>query len=167
MRKRNKSILTIIIIVIGVIAFAFFGAMLGAGPYGYAEQYKFNTDSRQLINAIKKLKETNKSFNLPKEIEDPDRLDTADMHYYVSIYNSKQNTIFVFFVATDYDNSNNSYINLISVNKSLDVRNYKIVNRDMDRRENLQVKKEFEEMVLDKLNIEYKDKGNNNFIFWK
>lgn len=167
MRKRKKSILVIIIVIVCFIAFAFFGAMLGAGPYGYAEQYKFNTDKDQLIQAVKKLKEENKSLNLPDAINDPDGLDTSDMHYNVSMFDNDQKIIFVFFVEGDYDNSNNAFINLISVNKTLDVRNYKIVNRDMDRAENIQVKKDFEEKVLDKLKLKYKDKGNNNFVFWK
>lgn len=167
MRKRKKSILVIAIVIVCFIAFAFFGAMLGAGPYGYAEQYKFNTNKDQLIQALKKLKEEDKSLNLPDAINDPDGLDTSNMHYNVSMLDNDQKIIFVFFVEGDYDNSNNAFINLISVNKTLDVKNYKIVNRDMDRAENLQVKKDFEKKILDKLKFEYKDKGNNNFVFWK
>jgi hypothetical protein len=163
--RRRKSFL-IAGIIIALIAFAFFGAMLGAGSYGYAEQYQFKIKQDSLIKVIKKLKENTRNFNHPDSLDDGDYMDTSNLHYNVSVYDYEKQVIFSFFVDADNDNPINTNIYLVSVNKTFDS-NYKMVNRDMDRAENLQVKRDFERNILDKLNIKYTDKGNNNFVFWK
>ncbi len=167
MQKKRKQLLTIVIIILCFVIIAYFGGMLGSGSYGYAQQYKFSAGKNKLTKAVEELKNESKSLNLPDAINDPDGLDTLTSHYNASIYDYDKKIIFVFFIESDYNNSNRSSIYLVSINKSLDVRNYKLVNRDMDRTENLEVKREFEEFFLNKLKIEYKDEGNNMFIFWK
>ena len=56
---------------------------------------------------------------------------------------------------------------LVGYNKGKILGNWKIINHDFNRRENLYRKRRFRDSVLDKLDLFYKDKGNNMFVFWK
>jgi hypothetical protein len=75
-----------------------------------------------------------------------------------------KNSIICFYVNGE---GNKSIVNLVPVNQGFETPVYKIINKDLNRRENLKVKEEFENVFLKKLKLPYKDKGNNMFVFWK
>jgi hypothetical protein len=164
---KSKSIITTIVIIICVLVLVFLGGMLGAGPYGYAQQYEFNVSKDQLIKSIERFKSENIAFDPPQNSTENDTLDTLTTHFNVKVYYPDERTIVYFFINDDGDNNGKSFINLVSVDEGLNQGNYKLVNRDFDRSKNLEVKKEFEDRILNKLKLEYKDKGNGMFIFWK
>ena len=153
--------------VIVLIGFAFFGAMIGSGSYGYVEQYKFNANKKQLINAIEDFKTKNKEFIPVAKYGATDSLDSITSQFFGYIYYSDEDVIVCFFIDNDSNQPNGSCINLLSVNEGLHKPEYRLVNKDFDRKENLEIKKKFEERFLNKLHLEYKDDGNPNFIFWK
>jgi len=164
---KSKLFFPVIFIVICFLALAFWGGMLGAGPYGYAQQYEFNVNKNQLIKSIERLKSENIVSNPPQDYAEYDSLDTLTLHFNVKVYYPDENTIVYFFINDKPDNTGKSFINLVSVNEGLHQENYKLVNKDLDRSENLKIKKEFENRILNKLRLQYKDKGNGMFIFWK
>jgi len=166
-QNRRQSLLIVSIVIIIFLAIAFFGAMLGSGSYGYAEQYKFDVTKKQLISTIENFKNKNQSFVPPVKYGSIDTLDTLTTKFFISIYFQNEDTIVDFFIDSSPNGTDESYINLVSVNQGLHSPVYKLINKDFDRNENRNLKKEFEERVLNKLNIPYEDKGNGNFIFWK
>lgn len=166
MKKKYKTIL-ISFGVVGLLAFALFGAILGSGNDGYAQKYEFEVSSAALIKAVENLKSGNPTFNPPAGIYEPDSLDTSNSHFNVEVYSKKENISFGFFIEKDDSKLNKSFLYLVSINRGTDFRDWKFANRDLNRSDNLKVKKVFEEEILNKLKLTYKNKGNGMFIFWK
>jgi hypothetical protein len=163
----NKLTIKIFFTVICFGILAFFCGMLGAGPNGYAQQYELDINNDALINSIERLKRENTAFIPLQNYAETDSLDTLTSHFNVHFYYRDKNTIVYFFINGKQGNTGKSFINLVSVNQGVHQGNYKLINKDFDRNENLRVKKEFEERILKKLRFPYKDKGNGMFIFWK
>ena len=166
MKKKNKIIITSFG-VLGLLAFAVFGAFVGSGSFIYAQKYEFEVNSNTLIKAVQNLKRSNPTFIPPASMNEPDSLDSSNSHYNVNIYSKKENVSFGCFIETYDEKSNKSSLYLLAINKGVDFRNWKIVNRDLNRSENLEAKKVFEEEILNKLKLNYKNEGNGMFIFWK
>lgn len=160
----NRKKIKIGIVVLLVILTVFLGAMLGAGGDGYAEQYEFNVDTAQLINAVKTLKKANRNLSPPNELKLLDSYDTLTRRYNVNLYLPEKNSVLYFYINTD---GTDSFVNLVSINQGFVSPVYKIINKDFGRKENLEIKSHFEEVFLKKLKMAYEDKGNNMFIFWK
>jgi len=166
MKKKNKIII-ISFGVVGLLVFAFFGAIVGSGNDGYAQKYGFEVNSTALIKAIENLKSGNPTFNPPAGIYEPDSLDHSNSDFNAEIYSKKENVSFGFFIEKDDNKSNKSFLYLVSVNRGVDFRDWKILNRDLNRSENLEAKKVFEEEIMNKLKLNYKNEANGMFIFWK
>lgn len=161
--KNRKLIVVVIFIVASVLLVSLFGGLLGAGSYVYSQKYEFNIGRTELINKIEKVKEGNVELNVPSEIELLDGYDdNLNYHFYI-YYN---NNIIHCFVSGD-TTTIKSTIYFHAINKGLSIGNWKEVNRDYDRDENLQVKEQFAERFLKKLHLNYVDRGNSMFIFWK
>ena len=165
MKLKQKSVITAAILIVCFLVIAYFGGMLSSGSYRYAQQYEFKINKNQLIRAVEKFKSEHNTFNPPPNYTERDGFDTSNMHFNVNVFYRKENTIVYFFI--DNEDSNSSFINLVSINEGLKAPEYKRVNKDFDRKDNLKVKKDFEERILDKLGLPYKNKGNGMFIFWK
>ena len=153
--------------IIGYLAFAFLGATLGAGNYGYAQKYAFGVNSGALIKAVEDLKMENLVFDPSDSIYESVSFDTSNSHFNVEVYSKKKDISFVFFIEKDDGKQNSSVLYLVSVNNGTDIRDWKTVNRDLKRNDNLMVKRIFEEEILNKLKLNYKNYGNSMFIFWK
>jgi hypothetical protein len=164
MKKRYKIII-ICVCVICLIAFAIFGGLVGSGNYGYAQQYEFNTTDSVLINKVKLIKDQNPDFRIPSSISLKDYLANGKFHFY--IYYKNENQIVHCFIMNTLNNPNNTSIYLDAINYGLTLGNWKVVNSDYDRSDNLKVKLQFEERFLNKLKLPYQDEGNGNFVFWK
>lgn len=166
MQKRQKSNLIVAVVIICFFVIGFYILIL-SGNSGFAQQYKFNVSKKQLITAIEDFKNNNKEFEPPPNYKATDYLDTLTTEFVAYVYYQNENAIVCFFINNDPNEYEESYVNLLSINEGLYEPTYKLVNKDFGRNENLRIKKEFKERILNKLKLEYKDKGNNNFIFWK
>ena len=154
----RRIIITLIIVVISAIAFIKLAVlMLPLGSYGYAENYSFSSNERDLMAAIENLKSTHPEYNIP-DSEVIDQRSNFEFHFY--IYNNAQNKILHF--CTRSIDSNSTELLFIGVNNGLELGNWKEINHQYKGKENSKIKKEFQEKVLDQLGIQYKDNGNSN-----
>ena len=163
--EKKRKIIIISFGVVGVLALAIFGAFVGAGNGGYAQQYEFDVNSSIIIKAVENLKTGNSSFNLPEDIYEPDSLDATNSQFNMGIYSKKDNISFLFFIDKYPNNPNKSSLYLVSINRGTDYRDWKMVNHELNRTETSKVKKVFEEEILNKLNLNYKSKGNSMLVF--
>lgn len=166
MKKKYKIIMTSFGVV-GLLAFAVFGAFIGSGNDGYAQKYEFEVNGTALIKAVENLKRSSPTFIPPTGVNEPDSLDNSNSHFNADIYSKKENISFGFFIETDHKRSNKSFLYLVSINKGVDFRDWKMVNRDLNRSENLEVKNIFEKEILNNLKLAFKNEGNGMLVFWK
>jgi hypothetical protein len=165
MKKNWKIVVTIVITLFSFLALAFLAGSISSGSFNYAQQYQFKASKAQLIKSIERYKGENKEYNSPLNYNAKDSLDDYTRNLTVYVYYPDQNSM-VCFVIHSHE-AQTSYIYLVSVNEGLKTPYYKRVNKDFDRADNLRIKQEFKERVLNKLGLSYKDKGNGMFIFWK
>ena len=167
MKKLYRNILIVIIAVIAFFVLIIYSGILGAGSYPYSQTYKFPASKDSLVNAIKRFKKNNPTYDPSKEIGTTDGMDENGNFYNCWIYCPEQKEIFFFVVLGDNDNIENSSIWLVSVNNGLSLGHWRTINDDIGRSENLKQKALFCGEILDKLKLNYKDDGNNAFVFWK
>jgi hypothetical protein len=165
MKRWHKIILTIPIFYIGLFIVFYFLAL--SGNSGFEQQYKFDVKKDYLIQSVEGFKTKNKEFIPDSKYGATDYLDTMTTQFVAYIYYSTDNEIVCFYIDSKPNEPNQSYLNLLSVNKGLHEPQYKLVNKDFGRTENLEIKKTFQERFLKKLNLKYSDNGNGNFVFWK
>jgi len=168
MKKNWKIALAIIIGLMSFIALGYLAASISSGSLSYAQQYEFNVSKKQLIQAIESFKDKNKEFLPPPRYSTADSIDNYIPNFFnIYIYYYDQNSIVYLVIDNDHQSTNKSTVNFVSINEGLKSPIYKRINKDFDRDDNLKIKKEFEERVLNKLGLPYKDKGNGMFVFWK
>jgi hypothetical protein len=165
MKRWHKIILTITIFSICLFIIFYFLALNGNS--GFEQQYKFNVSKDYLIRTVEDFKTKNKEFIPISKYGATDYLDTMTTHFVANIYYPNEDEIVCFYIDNKPNEPNRSYINLLSVNQGLHEPRYKLVNKDFGRTENLEIKKNFQDRFLKKLNLEYTDEGNGNFVFWK
>jgi hypothetical protein len=165
MKKWQK----VIIAIVGfyIVFFAAAIVLSWSGNSGFEEQYKFNASKDVLIKAVENFKKNNREFIPIPKYDATDYLDTLTTQFVAYIYYSDKDMIVCFYINDSPDMHGVAYINLLSVNQGLHDPAYKAINKDFDRKENLEIKKEFQERFLNKLKIDYADEGNGNFVFWK
>jgi hypothetical protein len=168
MKTKKRYWKTLVAIFVGLLFFIFLiyiAGSISSGSYGYAQQYKFMVKKSKLIEAVERFKNENKSYNPPSIYGTHDTLDVNTSNFIAYVFYPDQNSIVCFFV--DSHDANVSYINLVSINEGLETPIFKRVNKDFDRNDNLKIKEDFKDKILNKLGFAYKDKGNGMFIFWK
>lgn len=136
----------------------------------YAEEYKFNIPFNQLIDKVEKFKVENPEYNVPiKWLHD--EFDEYKHYYFVYLFFAEKNEVAIFWINSDDETS--STIGLIEICKIIYVKDtiklqdggWLNVNEDLSKFENKQVKIEFEEKILNKLDLKYKDEGNEMSLF--
>jgi len=137
------------------------------GNSGFEQQYKFDVKKDYLIKSVEDFKIKNKEFIPDPKYGATDYLDKMTTQFVAYIYYPTEDTIICFYIGSKPNEPNQSYLNLLSVNKGFHEPQYKLVNKDFGRTENLEIKKNFQERFLKKLNLKYSDDGNGNFVFWK
>lgn len=167
MKKLYRNILIVIIAVIAFFVLLIYSGFAGAGSYPYSQTYKFTVKKDTLVSRIKKFKENNPAYDPPKEIGLKDGMDENGNFYNCWVYYPQQNKIVFFVILGDNDNVENSSIWLIGVNDGLTLGHLGTINDNIGRSENLKQKALFCTQILDKLKLNYKDDGNNAFVFWK
>jgi hypothetical protein len=162
-----KTIYKIIIFCSCLIAFIVSGiycGLIGEGSKPYAQEYLFKTSDSVLIKAVYDFKKNNPNFNVPAQFNLTDSYYNYKYNFY--LYYANEDKLIHCFIITA-DNAKSSSIFLDAINYGRVLGNWRIVNRDYDRKENLKIKKEFEKTFLNKLKLQYHDEGNSMFIFWK
>jgi len=159
-----KKTITIIVIIIVLLFSMVLGGLLGAGNYSYAEKYEFSVSKDELIKAVQLLKNEKPEYNIPQVIELTDAQNNNDGYFHFYFYYQNENQIVHFFIS---DSNNSSFLYLDAINDGLTLGHWQEVNRDFDRDNNIKVKNEFMERILNNLKLNYKDKGNGMFVFWK
>ena len=162
--KKNKILILSLFIFGILLAFGFFGGLFGAGSYPYAQKYKLEESPKKLIKTIKELKIT-----LPGNDSTIDSYDHSDewSNFHIYIYSSKSDEIIHMFVENSNNDVNEANLYLVGLNKGKNLGNWKIINSDFNRKDNIEKKNQFVELVFSKLNLKYQDKGNSMFVFWK
>lgn len=165
MKKRTLAIIIIpIILLFGMYKFA---RMLSPGSYPFAEEYELNYSEAEVKMAIHKLKEKYPEYKTPKvSIENqnsfalPDHQTENPSYWYIAyFYMKKENSIF--YTYTRSNGKNKTTFAFVSINNSLNIGNWKIINDDFGYFENRKLKKQFEENILAKLKLILQNLGSS------
>jgi len=169
MMKKSKltKVAIIAFMMIGVVGIMMFGGIAGAGNYGYAQQYEFKTDKKELIRKVEKFVSQHAQYKVPDNIGLENSLDSLGDVYNAYLYYPEENSIVHFLIFDNDEDVNTTSIYLDAINEGVSLGHWKVVNRDYNRKENKHIKSIFEKRVLDKLNLPYQNKGNGMFVFWK
>jgi hypothetical protein len=137
------------------------GYMMGPGSYPYSENYELSAPEKDVIEAVKDFKTKRPDMIAPNLISSEGRRDSS-YYYFVYFYLPHSNEILLSWIRQSYDGTTN--FNLVSVNKGLDLGNWKRVNEDLSSEDNRRIKYEFEAILMH-LKIKYKDNGNSMSIW--
>lgn len=158
---RFLKILISFLLVILFVNFLYSLSMVGSHPY--AEQYVLNVSEDKVISKIQNLKQEKVSLQVPVDSTSFGGLsdETKGNVYYVYFLLEDRKTVLLCYVKSIDEFT--TTLGLISVgdgprflnNRTINARSY-FVLRDLDVKENKQVKKDLEEQVLDKLNVKWK-----------
>lgn len=122
------------------------------GSYPYAEIYKYKVNSDTLIKVLTILKEKDSCLKIPEDVGLKDgKGGRNDYWYHFYFFNKNKNEIFHTWVRSE----NNTITNFafVGVNKSLQLGNWKEINKDFNKAENIREEKEFKHLILDKIKI--------------
>lgn len=144
---KNKRGILISLFLFGLWAIYLTGCNLAPGSYPDAELYEVPVSEERLIEAIKKFKEMNSQYSVPKDIPLVDgRRDSQDHWYHFYFYDLERNQIIKTWVrSSGRDKTNFALIGVYDPNFA---ERWKFVNKDFDREMDKQVKKRFEDDVL-------------------
>lgn len=117
------------------------------GSYPYAELYESDEDYSVFLDKIKSFKENNPKYQVPNEVG---VTDGQFKHWYrVYFYFPEENEVLYTWVRKGAGGK--TTFALVSINKGLEVGNWKRINKDFNEFENTKYKKQFEKLILDKL----------------
>ncbi len=163
-----RKIRNIILVLLPVLVVMYLGLkyIAPSGSYCYAQEYEFNIDEDRLITAIENLKKSDTQYNVPFVYRNGERVDVpqdgkrngSDYWYQLYFYFPDKKEIIHFW--TRPLERGTTTIGFVGINNGLELGNWKDVNKDFDSKENKEIKKLFQERILDKLGYKYEDKGN-------
>ncbi len=118
------------------------------GSYPYAEIYELEVSEDKIIEAVKKFKIENNEFCVPENVGliDGRSKDKNDHWYHIWFYSKKENQIIYTWIR-------GNKLAFISVNASLELGNWKRINKDFSRKENKAQIAKFEKLILNKILI--------------
>jgi hypothetical protein len=154
----TKKTLIIILVVLGGLFFLYkLADMFSPGSYGHAERYELNYPEEKVIEAITKLKDEDKDLLVPKvTIQNSGQWDlndgkekTSDYWYKFYFYDNVNNRIL--FTWTRSSGPNTTTFAFVSINNGLDLGNWKDINDDFGSSENREIKKNFEQTILQRV----------------
>ena len=153
----RKTLIIILIVLGGLFLLYKLADMFSPGSYGHAERYELDYPEEKVIDAINKLKESDKELVVPKvTIQNGGQWDlsdgrekTTDHWYKFYFYDKEKNRIL--FTWTRPSGKNTTTFAFVSINYGLDLGNWKDVNDDFGFSENREIKKNFEETILQRV----------------
>ena len=164
MKKNSKSkrFLLAIAIVFIILYLCLFSGITQVGSYPYAQEYKFDVSIEVLYDRVEKFKADNLEYNPPRSMHLADSFEKAGFSHIYLFYEDKNMLVHLFITG-----NRKSFIHFDALNNLSNEFKWNTINEDFGRKENLAAKREFRQRFLDKLNLDYKDNGNNAFVFWK
>lgn len=124
-----------------------------AGSYPYAETYEINLTKEQVIEKIKKLKDTETKLQVPpfkwsgNTIELKDENSKNNYSFYIYLKDSNQ----IIYSDVREDGSNKAIIYLISIQNGLSLGNWREINKDLSAEENEKIKFFFKDNIVFKM----------------
>jgi uncharacterized membrane protein len=155
MKKKNKIIIGILLIILSIFLVYKFGEAFAPGSYPHAEVYKINASEENVINAIKQFKTSHSEFIVPNmTIHKSGSFNLAESegrkensYWYLNyFYDKEENQILL--IWTRPAENNKTDLALVSINQGLDLGNWKEVNKDFGDPENERIKTKFERSIL-------------------
>jgi hypothetical protein len=125
--------------------------VISAGSYAFAEVYNLPYSETNVINAIEKFKENNPEYQVSKVTIDKkgsfplEDFKSKTQWFVAYFYDPEKNRIFNIAIRGNEAKTNFGFV---SVNESLDIGNWKDLNKDFSYDENERLKKEFEKIYL-------------------
>ncbi len=139
--------------------------LLAPGSNPYAQEYTFNVSQKELIGHIITLKSQLVDQTRSNDMS-YDQMDSfGTYHAYLWIPKERQTAHIS--VERNREDSTKSSILLIGFADNPSTGEWKLINKDFKRTENLQKKNSFELQFLNPLSLPYQNIGNSMFIFWK
>ena len=137
-----------------------------AGSYHNAEVYIFEVSKDELVNKIRVFKDQNPEYKLVTTLENgqtgeyPDGFDEQGVFFYMLFYLEDRDMVLQCVInMSDYIGDTPSSILLNSVSDGIHFRSWKDFNtKSLSRKDNRELKKVFEQEILDQLNISWKKK---------
>ncbi|GEP52815.1 hypothetical protein FNO01nite_34870 [Flavobacterium noncentrifugens] len=149
MNSKNKKILGIIFIILFTCFCLYkFSKFFAAGSYPFAEYYDLNYSEAKVLRAIEIVKQKNPDLNVGNGFVDDDNSD----YWHHLWFNLEENTVMTW---TRPFGKNKTTFALVSVFNGNG--NWQDVNNDLGFFENRRIKKEFEKLILQKVEIELKN----------
>lgn len=134
-----------------------------SGSYPYAEYYKFNIPSEELVGRIKALKKSNLQYNVITTLENgekgvyPDHYNNNFYSCYFYIKSIRTTMHCVINVSKEVEDKT-AKIGFVGVTTSANFASWKTINtKELSKEENAKLKKIFEILILDKLGAWEKD----------
>jgi hypothetical protein len=153
----------ILLILFSLILIGLFTGLFAVGGYPYAQRYEFSKTQDNLDSKIELLRKNSNTYIKVDTISDSfDQFGNFHLFFY-----SVSNDEIIHIMTQNTDNSPKARLYLIGYNKGKNLGNWKLINYDFNRKENILRKKIFCDQILDKLGLDYRDKGNSMWVFWK
>lgn len=150
----RRRLLTVILIT-GVVALTLYklGELFSPGSYPNAEKYELEVTSSELIDLIQKFKAENPIYKVPDHLHLEDgRTSASDHWYHIYFYYHKENQIVYCWFRPE--GRGRVTFAFVGINDSLDLGNWKMINKDFSRSENRQQIQLFEKRILDNIKNE-------------
>ncbi|MFT3796550.1 hypothetical protein [Flavobacterium sp.] len=133
-----------------------------AGSYPFAEQFELNFSNDKAIKAVKKFKEIHPEYKVPNITINNQRIeelndgknDRHDHWYHIYFYYKEKNEIVNAYLR---GGENSTTLAIVSINKGLDIGNWKDINRDYILLENKEKIKEFEIRIVNEIKLILKE----------
>jgi len=150
----KKSLIIISIVLCGLFLLYKLASMFSPGSYPFAERYELNYPEHKVIDAINKLKSSDKELVVPKvTINGNGQFDLNDGNndktdYWHKFYFYDKNKEQITLTWTRPSGKNTTTFAFISINNGLDIGNWQEINDDFGYFENKKLKENFEEVIL-------------------
>lgn len=142
--KINKSIALFILLF-------FISCDFAPGSYPYVETYEIRGNEAEVVKIIERFKIENQDYNVPKELNLLDgRSDRVGDHWY-HIYFYYKDTNKIINTWLRQAEGNKTTFALVAINDGLQLGNWKRINKDFSRKENIQEKEKFTTLIVDKV----------------
>lgn len=147
---KNKSFKFLFYYFFSISIFFISCSNFAAGSYPYAEEYIINADNNDLISAIDFFKKNNPQYIVPSDVGVLDgKKEHGDYWYNIYFFYPEENQIVFTWVRAE--EKNQSTFALVSINNGQTLGNWKDINKDFSRAENIKQKKNFEDRILKKV----------------
>ena len=164
--KEFKIPIILTLIFVCVLILGTISGLTAVGSFPYAQKYKFYNSRLTIMKSIEHLKSEHSEFVVPNETGLVDQIDSFG-NFHIYIYISSEKRIAHAFIGEEENNDGSSNLYFVGIEQSDSLGQWKIVNHDFPRKENIEIKRNFTMGFLDKLSLTYHDKGNGMWIFWK